>query len=120
MARTSKKKMKMRVKLYTQRTAATLRARRLPPTSPKDLKRIAAFFKAVADRLAYLASRWQDERGYEDIKDYADDVKRQMPKGFTLERIQERPFGFTFSVGTEARYHMQASPGGHVSWSRVI
>lgn len=45
-----------------------------------------------AEMLCYLYDRWQDEKKYEDIKDYLEYAQRDIPEAF---KISKRPFGIT-------------------------
>ena len=51
-------------------------------------------WKAVndsANTIFYLYERWQDEKEYEDIKDYLAVVQKSVPGAYKMTR---RPFGF--------------------------
>ena len=43
------------------------------------------------DMLVYLKSRWEDERDYEDIKEYIIPIQKSIPSAFQMNK---RPFGF--------------------------
>ena len=59
--------------------------------------RLSALLRDVGDKLEYAYSRWQDERGYEDIHDYEVLYKKPVADaGFTYLTITTRPFGFVF------------------------
>jgi hypothetical protein len=48
----------------------------------------------VQQTLDYLYSRWQDEKEYENINDYAKPMNRHFERhGLTLEKMTKRPFG---------------------------
>lgn len=48
--------------------------------------------KAV-DLMAYLYSRWQDEKEYEDIAGYTIPLSKTYPN---ISKAHKRPFGFSF------------------------
>jgi hypothetical protein len=61
------------------------------------------FFKKTQELMTTLWARWQDEKQYEDIKDY------QMPLntiatscGVTIMKMNKRPFGCDIQVGDQA------------------
>lgn len=88
------------------------------PTSHADLERINAMFDTMAERIAYLHARWQDEKEYEDFAEYRRVVEKRLPEGFTLTDMTKRPFAFTFTIGTPALYWMGVR-GDHVCWRRI-
>jgi hypothetical protein len=45
--------------------------------------------------LDYLAGRWSDEKEYEDFNDYAEQMKKYVPQGWTFIKASKRPFGFS-------------------------
>lgn len=46
-----------------------------------------------SDHLAYLRSRWQDEKEYEDFNDYIKAIKDTFP-GYNLQKFKKSPFSF--------------------------
>jgi hypothetical protein len=88
------------------------------PTSPENLQRINAYFEAQSEFFGMLAGRWADEREYEDIADYQKVLQRDAPEGFTITGMVKRPFGFQFTIGTDAVYAIKCT-SRTVSWSRV-
>lgn len=46
----------------------------------------------IVNRFMYLYERWQDEREYEDINDYLENIKTLVPEAY---KIHKRPFGIT-------------------------
>jgi len=46
----------------------------------------------VTDKIFYLKERWGDERQYEDINDYLECIKQDLPDAY---KIHKRPFGVT-------------------------
>lgn len=77
------------------------------------------FFNASADRLGYLACRWQDESKYEDIKDYQKNLQTIADRyGVIVVKMIKRPFGCEFTAdGRRFRYTCTAS--GCISYKRV-
>ena len=71
----------------------------MTPTPPNIQAEINTFFndKSVIDSLAYLWGRYQDEKEYEDIKDYQQALPT-LPKGWTVVKMSARPFGFQFKI----------------------
>lgn len=68
-------------------------------TRPETKIEISKMFDTVTlqDLMIQLAGRWMDEKKYEDIKDYAARIKKDLPSGFTIVKMTKRPFGFYFS-----------------------
>ena len=63
--------------------------------SPNALK----FFNLAATEFSYLYERWQDEKEYENIKDYQkllDSIAQ--PCGVVIIKMNKRPFGCNFTV----------------------
>lgn len=88
----------------------------MTPTTPENTKRINAFYNSIETTMTNLYGRWLDEKEHEDIKDYAKPIK--LPVGFKLIKMTKRPFGFHFSIGTDAVYAITVS-GPQYSWKRV-
>ena len=64
-----------------------------------------------------LYSRWLDEREYENINDYAKVIREVLPKEMIMTKMNKRPFGFNFTVGTDAEYQFFCK-SGTVGWKR--
>ena len=78
---------------------------------------MSRIFDALAPKMEYLAFRWADECGYEDIEDYKaaildtlDGLRIKGSKGLKITRMTARPFGFictlmggTYKVSCNAR-----------------
>ena len=88
------------------------------PTTPENLARINAMFKGIEDLACNLAARWQDEKEFEDINDYAKVLQAKLPEGFKLVKMTKAPFGFQFSIGTEALYVIKICARS-VEWKRI-
>ena len=88
------------------------------PTTPENLARINAMFKAIQPLALDLASRWHCEREFEDIQDYAKVISSALPDGFTLVKMTKSPFGFQFSIGTEALYVIKVCARS-IEWKRI-
>lgn len=57
-------------------------------------------FKDLEPLACTLYERWRDECEYEDLADYAVNIKPEIEKaGGTFLRMTRRPFGFQFKVG---------------------
>jgi hypothetical protein len=87
-------------------------------TSPKDLERIRAMFDDIADPVFCLKARWSCEREFEDINDYGKVIARKLPSGFKLEKMTKAPFGFHFSIGTDAVYAIKTTARA-IGWVRI-
>jgi hypothetical protein len=88
------------------------------PTAPDDLKRIQAMVDSMSNLMSQLYVRFQDEKDYEDINDYAVPFKKKLPKGFSLVKMSKRPFGFVFNIGTDALYLAYATSKA-IGWKRI-
>jgi hypothetical protein len=84
--------------------------------------------KAVVDRLEQalnsdgflsLASRWEDEKLYEDIAEYAEAFGKWNPDLKVL-RPTKQPFGFVVAHGEMpgTEYHLYVE-GDEVGWTRI-
>jgi hypothetical protein len=66
------------------------------------------FSKSVGQTMVNLAERWQDERQYEDIKEYQKVLQKSADTfGITLDGMTKRPFGCTFILDGN-KYTLQA------------
>lgn len=87
-------------------------------------EKITKFYKAIGQRLVNLSERWQDEKGYEDIKEYQKVLQTEAMKfGITLTGMTSRPFGCVFVDGGN-KYTLQAKlkPNGAsvvLSWVKA-
>jgi hypothetical protein len=89
------------------------------PTSPENLARIEAMFETLSPTMANLAERWADEHEYENIEEYRAVIFAKLPAGFTIGRMTRRPFGFVFTIGTDAEYRYTATARGVHQWKRI-
>jgi hypothetical protein len=88
------------------------------PTPPDLIARINAMTNAVSPLLISLYVRWQDERDYEDIDEYAVPIRKHLPEGFSLSQMHRRPFGFSFvCVGFDAEYQFSVTARS-IGWKR--
>lgn len=90
----------------------------LTSTTPENTKRIADFFDGQQSFICYLYARWQDEKEYEDIEEYKSAIQMKMPEGFLITKMTKRPFGFEFTIGTNAIYAIDVTQGNY-TWKRV-
>lgn len=65
------------------------------------LKEVHAFAMAKQNMLGRLWARWQDEKEYEDIKQYGEAIAREFPAGWKLTGTNKRPFGVKVNVGND-------------------
>lgn len=80
------------------------------------------FTKDVEITMEYLYSRWQDEKKYEDIKDYKIPVDEIAKKhGVTVIKMTKKPFGFTFTVSdtVEPRTYEYGMSSTKLYWKRI-
>ena len=78
--------------------------------TPKQVSQ-TVFNDKLIENIAYLWSRWQDEQGYEDFKDYEqamlNHLKAALPDDdVSLVRGTQEPWGIIFRLG-EQNYHMK-------------
>lgn len=74
------------------------------PMNEITKKKVNDLMDKTAEKLCYLYSRWQDEKGYEDFKDYVVAMKKAFDAAIkdvpmtnaVFVKGQKRPFGFTF------------------------
>lgn len=79
-------------------------------------KNLSVLFDETADSLEYGWSRWQDEREYEDINDYAQLFTKAIEKsGFQLIKMTKRPFGFIVNPKPEVtiQYYCNGRNAGY-------
>ena len=78
-------------------------------TEEQRKKTAFALFKQLEKPMSYLYSRWLDECKYENIDDYATQLKEAVKNidGMFLA-MSKRPFGFTYKLA-EATYKVWMS-----------
>lgn len=86
--------------------------------TPSALKTANDLLDHLEPTLGYLASRWEDEKEYEDWKDYDAKMREVVTlKGLTVVKTSKRPFGVTVEIeGFHAQYYMNRRTYG---WKRV-
>lgn len=78
-----------------------------------------AFYKAAQATMGDLASRWADERGFEDLKDYQPILQQIATQhGCTVLRMISRPFGCMFQTG-DRFFTLKFTLSGSYSYHRV-
>lgn len=90
----------------------------MTPTTPENIARINKMFNDTSNLLEQLAARWTDEKEYEDIAEYQKVLVAKMPTGFVFTKMNKRPFGFRFTIGTDAEYQMYVK-GRKIGWERI-
>lgn len=90
------------------------------PTSPANLKLINAMYKKQQNLMVNLAGRWADESRYENIDEYQKVIERAIGPQFTIAKMSKRPFGFQFTIGTDALYSLTVDSRGTYEWKRVL
>ena len=66
-----------------------------------DWEKGRALVHGLGEKISYGYSRWQDEKEYEDISDYAILFREDIEKaGGRFERMNKQPFGFVFRLGS--------------------
>lgn len=99
-------------------TTATSKHQPMVPTSDANKVSLDAMSAAMHENFDYLAGRWEDEKEYEDITDYASHIMKFLPDGFILTKMSQRPFGFYFTIGNGAVYFYYAT-SKTVGWKQV-
>ena len=94
-------------------------------TSKAGVDKINSFFGQMQDEtqsnsLAYLYSRWLDEREYEDFKDYASVIRKSVPAGLRAVKVTKSPFGLTFTVDSEpGNVYSMSVNSKSLTWKRI-
>ena len=90
------------------------------PTPAEIEKKIDNMYKEMENITVSLFMRWQDEKEYEDIKDYGEAIKNKPHPDFIFVSMNKSPFGFKFKVKgfVEALYRIKLS-GRSYGWDRV-
>ena len=86
-------------------------------TTPEGQK-IDSFVNAATKILGNLWSRWQDEKEYEDINDYAKPlVNLAKEHGIESFTMTKRPFGCKIPLG--GKVYQVAVTGRSLTWRRI-
>ena len=90
------------------------------PTPAEIVKKIDNMYEEMENITVNLFMRWQDEKEYEDIKDYGEAIKNKLHPDFIFVSMNKSPFGFKFKVKgfVEALYRIKLS-GRSYGWDRV-
>lgn len=71
-----------------------------PSENQKVGETVKNIHMATSETMFNLYQRWQDEKEYEDIKDYGEVVRPMVEaQGATFLRMNKRPFGFKYILG---------------------
>ena len=90
-------------------------------TQPANAPSKAArdFYEDAADVIANLASRWQDEKAYEDIEIYRTSLQTLATKyGVLVIKMTKRPFGCEFAVDGKT-FKLSITAGGAYAYKRI-
>ena len=88
-------------------------------TKTSQTPQALAFFNTAGDTLAYLWSRWQDEKEYEDINDYAKPLQSLADAaGVTIVKMTKRPFGCVIAV-EEKQFTVTIKGNGAYEYRRI-
>jgi len=92
-------------------------AKLIGPTTPEG-QAVEAFFTEAQKMLSYLYSRWQDEKEYENIEEYAKPLTATAEKhGLKIVKMNKRPFGCDLSINNMTyRVDVKSTSMG---WGRV-
>jgi hypothetical protein len=88
-------------------------------TTPANIKRINSMFDKLTPMFLNLMDRWGDEHEYEDITDYGEVIKKQLPRGFKLTEMMKVPFGFVFTLDGNTYMMFVDEAEVSVAWKRV-
>lgn len=84
----------------------------MPAKTDMPVNRLSSMIDSQSKLIIRLYERWLDEREYEDIDQYGDVLKKQLPAGFTLTKMTKRPFGFKFAY-EGANYWLKCAARGN-------
>jgi len=71
----------------------------MPKPLSTEGQAVDSFLNEGTETLSYLYERWQDEREYENINDYAKPLTALATKhGLKIEKMNKRPFGCDVSI----------------------
>jgi len=68
-------------------------------------KRVREIFELLEPTMFNLYERWQDEKEYEDIRDYQGVLQEKLGELCVIKKMTRRPFGFdsTLADGVKVR-----------------
>ena len=76
-------------------------------------------FNAVADSLAYLYARWQDEKEYEDFEEYKNEAKKILPTNCEFKKMTKNPFELIF-IYENVEHHIRVNSRVVSSYYRML
>jgi len=77
------------------------------------------FFNDSAEMIIELYLRWQDEKDYENIADYADALDPMAEEaGVVIVKMNKRPFGCNFTVSGKT-FRLSLSARGTLAYKRI-
>jgi hypothetical protein len=88
------------------------------PTTPESIKLLNTTIQSIERSMSHFYIRWLDEREYEDIKDYQVAIQSQLPSNFNITKMNKKPFGFNFNIGTDAKYQVFINSKSY-GWKRL-
>jgi hypothetical protein len=88
------------------------------PSTPAEIDLINRTFDSLATLLGNLSARWADEHEYENLADYQARIAKDLPASISIVSMTKRPFGFKFTMGTNAVYHMFYG-SRQAGWKRI-
>lgn len=80
------------------------------------MKNLSNFVKETnfLNLLLNLKLRWDNEKGYEDFKEYEKVIKNNIPKGAKFIQATKRPFGVKFTYKTQINENIQRDTNLHL------
>ncbi len=87
-------------------------------TSQQNLETINTMVDNIEKLMVNLYCRYQGEKDYEDINDYMEVIKKNVPSNIIVSKMNKRPFGFNFSFGGDAQYQYFVSMKS-IGWKRT-
>ena len=80
-------------------------------------------YQTVEKTMINLYSRYLDEHRFEDIKDYGDVIKKNLPEEATFLKMNKRPFGFNYTLpatdkNAVTEYKILIKSGSY-EWKRI-
>ena len=90
-------------------------------TQEMNRRKIASdFFENNLNLVANLASRWADEKDYENPEDYKDRMQKAAPveTGIRITKMIRRPFGFEWTL-QGVTYRTTCKMNGLIGYKRI-